>query len=295
MKKSYSKKKTSVSRKIFRVFNTLFMSFLIMSIILPFMSIVTKSLINRSINGLTLLPIYENKFRIDNIAYYTIFKYEFFSKPLLVSLSTTVFVTVFGLLITSISAYLLVQKDMPGIKIFSYMILIMLVYDTGIVPFFIVMKKLELLNSLWAVMIPLIINAYNIILMRNFFEGLPRDILDSAEIDGCTPVQTFINIVLPMSKAVLAAIGFFFAAAAWNEYFGYVVFISSAFKQNFTYRMRDWPADYCVPPEWMENGAFDYKTMQAAMIIVNALPIIILSLFAQKFYTPEFTMASVKE
>ena len=98
-----------------------------------------------------------------------------------------------------------------------------------------------------------------------------------------------------MSKAVLAAIGFFFAAAAWNEYFGYVVFISSTFKQNFTYRMRDWAGDYYVPPEWWPSGGLDYKTMHAAMTVIAGLPPVIISLFAQKFYTPEFTMASVKE
>ncbi|MBO5560053.1 MAG: carbohydrate ABC transporter permease [Firmicutes bacterium] len=288
MKKSYSKKKTSVSRKLFRVFNTLFMAFLIMSIILPFVYIFEQSVVNYTLFGakITVPP-----FDWTAVLYKEIFTMKSLYRPLMISVFTTVMTTIFGLIVSSISAYILIQKNMPGRKLFLAMIIIAFVFDAGIIPQFIVIYKLKLLNSLAAVIIPLSLNIFNIVLMKNYFESLPQSILDAAEIDGCTPANTFVKIVLPMSKPALAAIGFFFAAAAWSEYISYVMYINDTLKQNFQYKLREEMAarEFGCAPIW------NPKSLSSACIVVSALPIVILSLFAQKFYTPEFTMASVKE
>ena len=293
MKKSYIKRKISVSRRIFRVFNTLIMIFLVLSVILPFCNIISQSLMNHTVGGITILPIYNKKPDIDLIAYFGAFKYDYFTRATLVSGITTAATTFFGLLITSISAYILIQNDLPGKKLFAYMIIITLAFNAGLIPLFLVMKKIKLLNTLWAVILPLSINAHCIFLMWNYYKTLPKEIFDSAEIDGCTPVNTFLMIVLPMSKAALAAIGLFFAAEAWNEYYAYVAYISNPYKFNMQINMRSMFADWYESPEW--SWKINIRTMQAAWIIVISVPMVILSLFAQKFYTPEFTMASVKE
>ena len=128
---------------------------------------------------------------------------------------------------------------MPGVKFFAWMLVITLVFDAGFVQQFLVIKKIGMANSLWAVILPMSLNVYNIMILRAYFDGLPKSIMEAAEIDGCTPVQTFFKIVLPMAKAPVAAIGMLVATDAWNEYFRYILCISDTKKYNLQYIQRD--------------------------------------------------------
>jgi putative aldouronate transport system permease protein len=200
--------------------------------------------------------------------------------------------TFVGLAISTVGAYILIQKDMPGVKVFGYLLMFTMVFNGGLIPTFLVMKKIGLLDSLWAVILTGALNVYNLVLMRSFFEGLPVSLFEAAEIDGCTPMGIFIKIVLPLSKAALASIGLFFAVAAWSEYFHYVIYIKDTTKYNFQYKLRDLFAD---KQESMEGMQINLKTLQSAGIIVSIVPFMFIYPFCQKYFMTGVTMGAVKE
>ena len=115
---------------------------------------------------------------------------------------------------------------MPGRKLLANFLLFTMIFNGGMIPTYLVMKALGLTNTLWVVILLPAINVYNLVLMRNFFEGIPASLFESAEIDGCSPMGTFFKIVLPLSKAALTAIGLMFAVQYWNDYTNYKTYIT---------------------------------------------------------------------
>lgn len=274
-------------RAVFVIFNTLFFIAMMVAMIVPILKILCDSLQNKTVYGLQLIP---DEFNL--IAYKYIFSAESLSKPLVISIITTLATTFLGLLISTIGAYILIQRDMPGVKFFGYMLMFTMIFNGGLIPTFLVMKKIKLLDTLWAVILPMSLNVYNLVLMRSFFEGLPTSLFEAAEIDGCTPIGTFIKIVLPLSKAALASIGLFFAVAAWSEYFHYVMYISDTSLYNFQYKLRDLFAD---KQESMSGDSINVKTLQSAAIMVSIIPFMFIYPFCQKYFMTGITMGAVKE
>jgi putative aldouronate transport system permease protein len=243
---------------------------------------------NHVVYGMQLIPD-----EFNGIAYKYIFSQSALRTPLLVSIYTTLVTTFLGLLVSTIGAYILIQREMPGVKFFGYMLMFTMIFNGGLIPTFLVMKKMGLLNTLWAVILPMSLNVSNLVLMRSFFEGLPTSLFEAAEIDGCTPIGTFIKIVLPLSKAARASIGLFFAVAAWSEYFHYVMYISDTSKYNFQYKLRDLFADKQAGDG--EGTNINIKTLQSAAIIVSIVPFMFIYPFCQKYFMTGITMGAVKE
>ena len=287
MSTKFSFQKGYRARAVFVILNTIFFIFMMICMIVPIIKILSDSLMNHTVYGMQLIPDEFNP-----IAYSYIFTRDSLRRPLVISIYTTLMTTILGLLISTIGAYILIQREMPGVKVFGYMLMFTMIFNGGLIPTFLVMKKLKLLNTLWAVILPMALNVSNLVLMRSFFEGLPTSLFEAAEIDGCTPIGTFIKIVLPLSKAALASIGLFFAVAAWSEYFHYVMYISDTSKYNFQYKLRDLFAD---KQEAMEGIQINLKTLQSAAIIVSIVPFMFIYPFCQKYFMTGITMGAVKE
>jgi putative aldouronate transport system permease protein len=275
------------ARAVFVIFNTLFFIALMVCMIVPIIKILSDSFMNHTVYGLKLIPDEFNP-----IGYKYILTRDSLRRPFLISVYTTLMTTFVGLAISTVGAYILIQKDMPGVKVFGYLLMFTMVFNGGLIPTFLVMKKIGLLDSLWAVILTGALNVYNLVLMRSFFEGLPVSLFEAAEIDGCTPMGIFIKIVLPLSKAALASIGLFFAVAAWSEYFHYVIYIKDTTKYNFQYKLRDLFAD---KQESMEGMQINLKTLQSAGIIVSIVPFMFIYPFFQKYFMTGVTMGAVKE
>jgi putative aldouronate transport system permease protein len=287
MSTKFSFRKGYRARAVFVILNTLFFVAMMVAMVVPILKILSDSLMNHTVYGLKLIPD-----EINPIAYRYIFAQDSLRRPFVISVITTLATTFFGLLISTIGAYILIQREMPGVKFFGYMLMFTMIFNGGLVPTFLVMKKIGLLNSLWAVILPMALNVYNLVLMRSFFEGLPVSLFEAAEIDGCTPIGIFFKIVLPLSKAALASIGLFFAVAAWSEYFHYVMYISDTKKYNFQYKLRDLFADKQAGEEGVN---INLKTLQSAAIIVSIVPFMFIYPFCQKYFMTGVTMGAVKE
>lgn len=213
-------------------------------------------------------------------------------KPFLISCVVTVAGTFLGLLLATLGAYVLIQWEMPGRNFFAYMLLFTMIFDGGMIPKYLVMKDLHLLNTLWAVIFPLAINVYNLVLMRNFFEGIPDSLFEAAEIDGCSPMGTFFKIVLPLSKAALASIGLMFAVQFWNDYTNFKIYVNDNNLFNFQIKLRNMVMDNDIP----NNGdGIDPNTIANAAVIVAILPFAIIYPFCQKYFVQGVNVGAVKE
>lgn len=285
------------ARSWFVLFNTIFFIAMMIVMIVPIYKIFCDSMINQTVYGLNLIPKgldpeTGNQVWFNTIAYKRIITDPQLYHPFLVSVYTTLLTTFLGLLLSTLGAYVLIQRDMPGVKVFGYALLFTMIFNAGLIPTFLVMKTIGLLDSIWAVIVPTSMNVYNLVLMRSFFEGIPASLFEAAEIDGCTPMGIFIKIVLPLSKAALASIGLFFAVAAWSEYFHYVIYIKSSDKYNFQYKLRDLFQD---KQDTSDGTRINTNTLKSAAVIVSIIPFMFIYPFCQKYFMTGVTMGAVKE
>lgn len=278
------------SRNVFNVFNILFLIIVMIIMVVPILKILSDSFDVSGSYGMSFIP---KKFSGD--AYHIIFTNSTLLKPFGVSMFTTAAGTLIGLILSTLGAYVLIQTDMPGKKFFTWFIFITMIFDGGIIPTYMVIKNLHLLNTLWSVILPLSINAYNMILMKSFFEQLPGSLFEAAEIDGCTPMGIFLKIVLPLSKPALASIGLFFAVEIYNHFFNYMMYITNRDLMNFQMKLRELVLSSEDLQNARQGGFVDSNTIKYAAVIVAILPFMIIYPFCQKYFVTGMTLGAVKE
>ena len=140
--------------------------------------------------------------------------------------------TAINMLITSITAYALSKKYLPGRKVMMGVVIVFMLFNPGMIPNYLVVNDLHMLDTYWSLWLPIAISAYNMVIMKNFFQGLPDSIEESAQIDGCNDLQVFLRIVVPISKASFATITLFYAVSHWNSYFNAMMYLND---------INDWP------------------------------------------------------
>jgi putative aldouronate transport system permease protein len=153
------------------------------------------------------------------------------------------------------------------------------------------MMRLGLLNTLGSVIFPLAINVYNLVLMRNFFEGIPGSLFEAAQIDGCSPMGIFFRIVLPLSKAAIASIGLMFMVTFWNDYTNFKIYVTNNALFNFQIKLRNMVMDSDIP----DDGGVPANTIKNAATIVAILPFMILYPILQDYFVQGVNVGAVKE
>lgn len=230
--------------------------------------------------------------RFGMAGYKSVFSNVTLYRPFLVSILTTVLGTAVGLILSTLGAYVLIQDDMPGRSLFGNLLLFTMIFSGGMIPTFLVIKQLGLTNTIWSVILISGLNVYNLVLMRNFFDGIPKSLFESAMIDGCTPMGIFFKIVLPLSKAALAAIGLMFAVAYWNDYTNYKLYITNSDWYNFQMKLRSIIMGSDLP---IANGSATENTVKNACTIIAILPFMILYPICQKYFITGVNIGAVKE
>lgn len=255
--------------------------------IIPIYKVLIDSLDLKTAYGMKLLP---QQFGL--AGYMSVFTNPTLYRPFLVSCMTTVAGTFMGLAISTLGAYVLIQWKMPGRTLFANILLFTMIFSGGMIPTYLVMKSLRLTNTLWAVLLLPAINVYNLVLMRNFFEGIPVSLFESAEIDGCSPMRIFFTIVLPLSKAALTAIGLMFAVSYWNDYTNYKLYITNENLYNFQMKLRSLIMGSDLPTAL---GGATENTVKNAAVIVAILPFMIIYPFCQQYFIQGVNIGAVKE
>ncbi|MDD6141995.1 MAG: carbohydrate ABC transporter permease [bacterium] len=273
--------------QLFSLLNGLGFALFCFLIIIPLWKVLVDSLDLASGYGMKVWPT-----NFGLAGYQSVFSNPTLLRPFFVSVITTVSGTLMGLTISTLGAYVLIQWDMPGRAFLGNILLFTMIFSGGMIPSYIVMKNLGLVNTLWVVILMPAINVYNLVLMRNFFEGIPASLFESATLDGCTPMQIFYKIVLPLSKAALASIGLMFAVSYWNDYTNYKLYITKEMLYNFQMKLRSIMMGSDLPSA---NGGATENTVQNAAVIVAILPFMILYPFLQKYFVKGINIGAVKE
>ena len=281
----YKKPKKKITP--FAIFNTILFIVISLIILLPIWKVLVDSFDATVGYGLNFWP---KQFTAGG--YKMIISRADLYRPFLISIVTTVAGTFVGLTLSTLGAYVLIQWEMPGRNFFSWLLLFTMLFSGGMIPTYVVMMNLHLTNTLWAVILPMGINVYNLVLMRNFFEGIPGSLFEAAEIDGCSPIMIFFRIVLPLSKAALAAIGLMFAVSYWNDYTNFKIYITKNKLFNFQMKLRAMVMDSDLPTD---DGSISSNTIQNADIIVAIIPFMILYPFCQDYFVQGVNVGAVKE
>ncbi|MCI9142506.1 MAG: carbohydrate ABC transporter permease [Lachnospiraceae bacterium] len=283
-------KAVSGKRKKFSLFDLInYIVFIIIALIVlvPIWKVVVDSF---NAVGVYQFRLWPSQFTLDG--YRVILGEQGLFRPLVNSFVTTIIGTLFGLILCTLGGYVLIQFDMPGRNLMAYFLLFTMIFSGGMIPEYLVMRRLGLLNSMWILVVKHGINVSNIVLMRNFFEGIPGSLFEAAKIDGCSPMRIFLRIVLPLSKAALASIGLMFAVGVWNDYSTVQIYITDPNQVNFQYKLRVMIMDGDTPPT---QYPVSQTTLYNAGIIAAILPFLVLYPFLQKYFVKGVNIGAVKE
>lgn len=272
--------------RLFNVINGILFILISIIMLIPIYKVLVDSFDLSSAYGMRLWP---KQFGL--AGYASVLSNPTLYSPLLISVGTTLAGTFLGLALSTLGAYVLIQWDMPGRTFFANFLLFTMIFNGGMIPTYLVMKNLGLTNNLLGVVLLPAINIYNLVLMRNFFEGIPQSLFEAATLDGCTPMATFIKVVLPLSKAALASIGLMFAVAYWNDYTNYKLYITDSSLYNFQMKLRSIMMGSDLP---QANGGATENTVKSAAIIIAILPFMILYPFLQKYFVKGVNVGAVK-
>lgn len=281
--------KESRERQIFVAANTALMVLLITIVAVPILKVVIDSFDQRASE--TVFRVVPESFTLD--AYRLIISRSALYRPFLISLYTTTVGTLISMTITSLYAYGLAQRDLPGRRVLLYLALITMVFRAGMIPLFLVVRNLGLMNSLWAVLLVHAMDAYYLLLLRNFFMTIPRSVIDAAEIDGCTPLTAFLRVVLPLSKPGLAAVGLFYVVYYWNQFFDYIIYIQTKPKlHNFQVFLRSLVIE--TDTQGFEGFSFATQSLKNAAVVASIIPVLILYPFVQRYFVKGINLGAIK-
>ena len=272
---------------VFDVVNYLVFIIIALIIIVPIWKVVVDSF---NAVGVYQFQLWPNRPTVDG--YKTIIETQKLSQPFLNSVYTTIAGALLGLVLSTLGGYVLAQKDLPGRSLLAGFLLFTMIFSGGMIPEYLVMKQLHLVNNMWILVVKHGINVYNLVLMKNFFEGIPESLYEAAKIDGCSPMGIFIRIVLPLSKAALASIGLMFAVTVWNDYSTVKIYITDPDQVNFQYKLRNMIMDGDTPTT---AYAVSQTTLFNAGIVCAILPFMIAYPFLQKYFVKGVNIGAVKE
>jgi len=289
----------SRGEKIFSVINTMLMVMLSLVFVLPYMMILSTSLtaeIYLSAHGPTLFPV-----QFSFASYKFIFTAQkLFVHSILNSVYLTVVGTLLGVTVCTLLAFSLSRKGLVGKKQITFYVVFTMLFSGGIIPYYLVVSGLGLLNSLWSIILPGAVNAWNTILIRNYFSTIPDSLEESAKLDGATNFKVMTSIIVPLSKPVIATVTLFFGVGFWNNWFGPMLFIDSGHRHLYPiqYLLREMLQSLNAVVGDLGGGSatnLPSEGIKNASIIIATLPIIMVYPFLQKYFIKGVILGSVKE
>ncbi len=206
---------------------------------------------------------------------------------------------IINLVMTMLCAYPLARPNLKGRNLFAAFIMVTMFVNGGLIPLYLLVSSLNMINTIWALVLPGAINTYNMIIMRTFFAAIPNEMHESAHIDGASEFNTFINIVLPLSKSVIATIFLFYAVSHWNSFFPAMIYLNERNKFPMQLILRNIVIQGTnAAQSELVGGASDFliteSTLKYAAIIFATLPILIFYPFIQKYFVKGVMIGSIK-
>jgi len=284
----------SLGNRLFNVANYTLLTIISLACLLPFLNVIASSFATTDEVMEKSFILFPTTFSLD--AYTFIFSTPTIFKSLAVSIGITGVGTLVSMILTATMAYGLSRKYLYGRRTLNFMVVFTMLFSGGMIPTYLVVKNLGLINSYWALILPVAISAFNLIIMRNFFQAIPESLEESAKIDGYNDIMIFLKIILPLSMPSIATISLFYAVAYWNEYMNAILYLNDSAKWPIQILLRqivivssgmqaDTTAVDIVPPA---------QTVKMAVIAVATVPMLIVYPFLQKYFVKGAFVGSVK-
>lgn len=272
---------------------SVFLFMISLTMILPFFYLLATSLSSRyfvETNQVTLWPM---GFTLDS--YQKVLQDGSLWKSFAVTIFTACFGTVLSVAVTSMMGYSLSRREFAPTRFLMLFVLFTMVFQAPVIPFFLTVKALRLLDSVWALILPLTVDAFNLIIVRTFFLDTPESLIESAKIDGCGDLRILFRIVMPISKPVLATVGLFYAVSYWNIFYNALLFIHDKNLQPLQILVRSFQTNSADTMASYANVDYNETTLQMATVFVVILPVLLVYPFLQKYFVAGVTLGAVKE
>jgi putative aldouronate transport system permease protein len=287
------------SDKAFDLINYTLLTLLSLSVIYPLYFVAVSSFSEPNIAGGNLL-FFPKDFTLEG--YQRIFE----DASIWMGYKNTILYTVLGtsinVVLTLTAGYALSRRDMYGRNLFMMIIVFTMFFGGGLIPTYLLVKDLGMVNTIWAMMIPNAVSAFNIIITRTYFQTtLPGEILESAHIDGCSDLRFFLQIAIPLSMPIVAVMGLFYTVSHWNAYFNALIYLKDYELQPLQIILRNILISNEVSEMFVEE-VHDLaqqqrvlELMKYGVIVVASLPVLVLYPFLQKYFVKGVMIGSVKE
>jgi len=268
---------------------------------LPMVNILARSLSGANALALNQVGLFPVDFQLD--AYRLIFNDAAYVRALWFTVVLTITAIIVSMTLTIATAYPLSYDNLKGNRIFTVFMLITIYFHVGMIPNFILMRDLQLLNTFWVLVIPNALSVFNVIIMRAFFMGIPASLRESAEVEGANPFQILIKIYLPLSAPVLATLSLFYAVGRWNGFADALIFIQSSHRHLYPIQlllyelMNNMTNIETAAMEGiigMDFGGLS-QSLQAATVMFATVPILLLYPWLQRYFISGATLGAVKE
>lgn len=272
------------------------------AVLVPILNLAALSLSDpkrvSEVTGLTVIP---KGFSLVN--YRVLAANSLFVRSILNSVFVTVVGTALNLALTSMAAFALTRPALPGKSFFMVLVIVVMVLEPGLVPEYLVMKRVGLMNSLWSVIAYKAVNVYYLIILMRFFEEVPQSLVEAAIVDGAGYGAVLLRIMLPLAKPALATLGLFYGVYHWNEYFRASIYVSDPIKYPLQLILRQFVVlddtttliGSGAMLSYDEAARMSYAALKASTIMVAMLPVLIVYPLILKYYTQGVMEGGVKE
>lgn len=286
----------SKAEKRFSVFNYILLSFIGFITVYPLLYVLAASISSSDavVTGKVLLIPKEITF----VAYKNILK----DPNIWIGYANSIFITVVGtavnLFVTISAAYPLSKKRLPGLKAFTFFFLLSMWFTAGMIPFYLNLKDLHLLNTRLAVIIAFAMTPFNMLLLRTFFSSIPKSLEEAAKVDGASEFFILTKIYLPLSKAGLATIGLFYAVTRWNGYFWNMIILRDNSKIPLQVMLKKMIVEVKIAEtvEGMDISTnYSAETIIYSTIVISVIPMLLIYPYVQKYFTEGVMLGAVKE
>ncbi len=287
-KSSHSSIRESKGRKAFHVINALILAFICLIFIIPIWNVLITSVAKDiDVMGTDYLLVphsftLESYWRVLNSGYMGAFRNSLF-----VAFAGTAL----SMLISVPMGYALAQKHLIGRNILMKIIVFTMVFDAGIMPFYIVVRSLGLINNMGGIIFPVAVSTFNLIILKNFMSSIPISLIESAKLDGCNDIIILHRIVLPLSVSIIATVTLFYFVSYWNRYFEVIMFINDSRKYTLQVVLRSLMFE---SDDSLGGGTYVYNNLKMAVMVLGMLPVLIIYPFVQKHFVSGIMIGGVK-
>ena len=276
-------------RKVFNWINRIILALICLVIIIPIWNVlITSVAVDRDVMGTDYI-LGPHSFTLKN--YQRVLQSGYMQ-----AFRNSIFVAVVG---TALSMFIslplgfaISRRELIGRSFWLKMLTFTLVFDVGIMPFYIVVKSLHLINTMAAIIIPVSVSTFNVIIIKNYMSSIPESLVESARLDGCNDLVILVRIIIPLSISIIAAVVLFYFVSYWNRYFEVIMFINDGRKYTLQVVLRSLMFE---SDESLGGGNYVYNNTKMAVMVLGMLPVLVIYPFIQKYFVTGLMVGGIKE